>query len=187
MERYYYKRDQRIVVEELPDVRAVQLSVDQRGVTAAEADLGVSATEDVRSTLGADTPDDALSAFASANWRFVRPSDTMTRSLNAREAVSGTEEVGKVLRQIDGSVAIATNRLNVQLKPELSDMECEAILSEKGLDVQTKLRFAPNLYEVNANGREDALEASVELHDDARFTFAEPSLTEHIPPAVLAL
>ncbi len=93
----------------------------------------------------------------------------------------GAEEVGKVLRRSDGSVAIATNRLNVQLKPELSEEECEAILTEKNLDVQIKLAFAPNLYEVDAKGREDALEASVELHDDARFTFAEPSLTEHIP------
>ncbi len=182
MERYYYKRDKRIVVEELPDVRAVHLSVDERGLSAAvEADLGVSAMETVRSTLATETPDDPLGAFQNANWRFVRPSETMTRSLNAREAVPGAAEIGKVLRRTDGSVAIATNRLNVQLKPELSDGECEAILSEKDLAVQMKLAFAPNLYEVDALGREDALQASVELHDDPRFTFAEPSLTEHIP------
>ncbi len=182
MERYYYKRDQKIAVEELPDVRAVHLSVDERGVSAAaEADLGASAMDAVRSTVGADTPDDALTAFENANWRFVRPSETLMRSLTASEAVPGAEAVGKVLRRSDGSVAIATNRLNVQLKPELSEHECKTILSEKDLHVRMKLAFAPNLYEVDANGREDALQASVELHDDPRFTFAEPSLTEHIP------
>jgi subtilisin family serine protease len=105
----------------------------------------------------------------------------VARALVARESLSNAEEVGKVIRRADGSVAIATNRLNVQLRSEFSEDECQAILAEKGLDALTKLKFAPNLYEVVAQGREDALEVSVELHEDTRFTLAEPSLIEHFP------
>ena len=184
MERVYYKRDRRIVVEEIPDVRAVQLSADDRGVPRASAEsFGTSAVETVRSNVSMEFPEDedAVTAFEQANWRFVTPSAEITRALTAEESVSDAEEVGKVIVGSNGSVAVATNRLNVQLQSALSEEECEAILSEKNLDVLTKLNFAPNLYEVVAQGREDALAASVELHEDERFTLAEPTLIEHIP------
>jgi subtilisin family serine protease len=184
MERVYYKRDRRVVVEEIPDVRAVQLSADQRGVPRASAEsFGTSAAETVRSNVNVEFPEDedAVTAFEQANWRFVAPSAEMTRALTVEESVRDAEEVGKVIVRSNGSVAVATNRLNVQLQSALSEEECEAILSEKNLDVLTKLNFAPNLYEVVAQGREDALAASVELHEDERFTLAEPALIEHIP------
>ncbi len=184
MEREYYKRDRRIVVEEIPDVRAVQLSTNERGVPRASAEnFGTSAVETVRSNVGMEFPEDEdpVTAFEQANWRFVVPSAGMTRALTAEESPRGAEEVGKVIIGRGGSVAVATNRLSVQLQPALSEEECEAILSEKNLDVLTKLNFAPNLYEVVAQGREDALAASVELHEDERFTLAEPALIEHIP------
>ena len=184
MEREYYKRDRRVVVEELPDVKAVRVSADERGVAAANAEsFGTSAAETVRSSVTTDLPadEDPVSAFERANWTFVTPSEEMSRAFSAGESVPDAEEVGKVIVGRSRSVAIATNRLNVQLKPGLSEEECERILSEKNLDVLTKLNFAPNLYEVVARGREDALAASVELHEDERFTLAEPAFIEHIP------
>lgn len=184
MERVYYKRDRRIVVEEVPDVRAVQLSTNDRGVPRASAQtFGTSAAEPVRSNVRVEFPEDEdpVSAFEQANWRFVRPSDELARAFSAGESVPDAEEVGKVIIGRSGSVAIATNRLNVQLQSAFSEEECEAILEEKNLDVLTKLNFAPNLYEVIAQGREDALAASVELHGDERFTLAEPTFIEHIP------
>jgi subtilisin family serine protease len=184
MERVYYKRDRRIVVEEIPDVRAVQLSANDRGVPRASAEsFGTSAVETVRSNVSMEFPEDEdpVTTFEQANWRFVTPSAEMTRAFSAGESVRDAEEVGKVIIGRSGSVAVATNRLNVQLQSALSEEECEAILSEKNLDVLTKLNFAPNLYEIVAQGREDALAASVELHEDERFTLAEPALIEHIP------
>jgi hypothetical protein len=184
MEREYYKRDRRIVVDELPDVRAVQLSANELGVPRANAEsFGDPAVETVRSSVNSELPEDEdpVRAFEQANWTFVTPSDEMTRAFSAGEDVSDADEVGKVIIGRSGSVSIATNRLNVQLKPELSEEECETILSEENLDVLTKLNFAPNLYEVVARGREDALAASVELHEDERFTLAEPAFIEHIP------
>ncbi|MDR4484418.1 MAG: DUF6623 family protein [Nitrospirales bacterium] len=181
MERAYYKRDQRIVVEEIPNVRAMHLSVNERGAPRiSEERFGISAIETVRSNVGVEFPEEALAAFEQANWRFIQPSTEMTRSLAAGESLGGAEEIGKVIRRADGSVAVATNKMNVQLRSEFSEEECGTILAEKRLNVLAKLKFAPNLYEVIAQGREDALEASVELHEDSRFTLAEPSLTEYI-------
>jgi len=184
MERVYYKRDRRVVVEELPDVKAVRLSADDLGVPRASVDsFGDSAVDAVRSSLTGELPEDEdpVTAFEQANWRFVEPSDDLTRAFSAGESVPDAEEVGKVIVGRSGSVTIATNRLNVQLEASLSEEECESVLSEMNLDVVTKLNFAPNLYEVVARGREDALAASVELHEDERFTLAEPAFIEHIP------
>jgi hypothetical protein len=183
MEREYYKRDRRVVVEELPDVRAVQLSANERGVPRASADsFGASAAETVRSSVTRELPEDEdpIAAFEQANWRFVTPSAEMARTLARGADVPDAEQVGKVVNR-SGSVAIATNRLNVQLQSALSEEECSEILAEKDLEVLTKLNFASNLYDVVAHGREDALAASVELHEDERFTLAEPAFTEHIP------
>ncbi len=182
MERIYYKKDRRMVVEEIPNVRAVNLSVSERGVPrVSEERFGASAVQTLRSNIGVEFEEEAMSAFERANWRFIQPSDEMTRSLAAEERLEGAEDIGKVIRQADGSMAIATKRLNVQLLSRLSEKACEAVLAEKGLTVLTKLKFAPNLYEVNAQRSEDAMDASVELHEDSRFIFAEPSFTEYIP------
>jgi thermitase len=47
--------------------------------------------------------------------------------------------------------------------------------------VVNRLTFAPNLYEVRTTAAQDALAASVALHDNPDFVFAEPSFVEHIP------
>ena len=54
-------------------------------------------------------------------------------------------------------------------------------MTDAGLRVRGRLRFAPNLFEVDAGPGEDSLAASLRLHEDPRFEFAEPAFTEHIP------
>ncbi|MDQ1051842.1 S8 family serine peptidase [Streptomyces sp. V4I2] len=70
--------------------------------------------------------------------------------------------------------------LTVQVQPTFSEEEAERELESVGLTVVNKLRFAENLYEVRATAS-DALAASVDLHDNDHFVFAEPSLIEHVP------
>lgn len=184
MERVYYKRDRRIVVDEVPDVRAVRVGTDERGALRASAEtFGAPAVDAVRSRLETEfaEDEDPVLAFQRANWAFVTPSPEISRALAEGESVRDAEAVGKVVVGRSGSLSVVTNRLNVQLQPELSPTECEAVLAEKNLDLVGRLTFAPNLYEVDARGREDALAASVELHDDPQFTLAEPSFIEHIP------
>jgi thermitase len=112
---------------------------------------------------------------------FVEPAPDVSRSLDAGEPPAGTEDVGVVVRRDNGTVGIATQRLNVQVTDHFSEAEAEAIVTDAGLRVRGRLRFAPNLFEVDAGPEEDSLAASMRLHEDPRFEFAEPAFTEHIP------
>ncbi len=184
MEREYYKRGKRMVVEEITDVRAIQVKATDRGIPMAGAeDFGDPAADKLRSSVSVspEIPQDAVTAFERANWRFVSPTAQTDRALRTTEVLPNAEEVGKPVIRSNGSLALVTNRLSVQLQPTLSEAEAETVLTEKNLTLLNKLNFAPNLYEVLAPGREDALEASVELHEDDRFILAEPAFIEHIP------
>ena len=173
--REYFVRGERRTVEEIDDVVAVQVATDARGEpTAAAAEFGAEASVD------AGAEEDALAAFRAANWVFVEPSPTNARALEDPDEVDDAVTAGRLVRRTNGRLGIVTKRLNVQLRPELSASDAEAVLAERGLRVATRLRFAPNLYEVDTS-RGDAIDASVELSGDPRFTLAEPSLVEHVP------
>ncbi|MFI9206014.1 S8 family peptidase [Streptomyces sp. NPDC053048] len=179
MMRHYYRRDRLVEVEQLDDVVAVQVGADnQRQAVAEEAALE---TADRAALREADIDDETADAFERANWMFVRPSERALEALDGREEIAGAESVGKVIRRPDGRVGIATDLLNVQLVPSLSQAEAEGELEAADLTVVNKLNFADNLYEVRTRSAGDALEASTHLHENPKFVFAEPSFVEHVP------
>ena len=181
MEREYYKKDRRVVVEEIENVRAVQVRADDDGAAPSRvASLGSPATDVVRSKMRGYARDETLAAFERANWRFVEPSNEVRRALERGEAVEESEEIGKVVIRDNGEPAIVTNRMTVQLQPSFSEEQCTDILAERQLEVLSKLNFATNLYEVAAQGYEDALAASVALHEDERFKMADPVFQAYI-------
>jgi thermitase len=124
---------------------------------------------------------DTAEAFRNALWFFVEPSPTTERAMEAPEAVANADAAGKLVKRPNGRFGIATKRLNVQLREDISETDAEQALADRGLQLLTRLRFAPNLFEVDTTAHEDAFAASVELSDDPRFTLAEPSLIEHVP------
>src|SRR5690606_39946595 len=124
---------------------------------------------------------ETLEAFSRADWVFVRPNAVPRSALEDGRLPSGSTDVGKVVQRDEGQIAVVTRALVVQLEPGLSESEAEEVLAERDLEVVRKLNFAPNLYQVIAHGWEDAMAASVDLHDDPRFVFAEPEFIEHIP------
>lgn len=174
MEREYYSRGELRTVDVLEDVVAVRVAAGVRGVTP-------DAFGTPSATAERTIDDPTLAAFRDANWLFVTPSPDVSRSVEEGAAVHDTDQVGRVVRQPDGTVAVATQRLNVQLSEDLSAAEAQRALADAGLTVRNELRFAPNLFEVDAQAGEDSLAASVRLHDDPRFVFAEPAFIEHIP------
>ncbi|MBT2493878.1 S8 family serine peptidase [Streptomyces sp. ISL-96] len=180
MSRQYYQRGHLVEAEQLDEVVAVKIGRDTLGTEAAEveAQLGSSAREQVRE---AGVDDETSDAFARANWVFVRPNQQTREAFTTGEEIPGTEATGNVIRRPNGRIGIATDALTVQLRPTLSEEEAERELESAGLTVVNKLGFAENLYEVRATASHDALAASVELHDNDRFVFAEPSLIEHVP------
>jgi subtilisin family serine protease len=176
MDREYYSRGERKSVEVLDDVVAIKVAPDDRGLAPDTQSFGTEV-----GAADAGIPREALEAFQNANWLFVEPAPDVSRSLDAGEPPAGTEDVGLVVRRDNGTVGIATQRLNVQVADEFSEAEAEAIVTDAGLRVRGRLRFAPNLFEVDAGPEEDSLAASLRLHEDPRFEFAEPAFTEHIP------
>ncbi|CAL9339418.1 S8 family serine peptidase [Streptomyces sp. Tu 3180] len=179
MSRQYYQRGRLVEAEELDDVIAVKMgAAPQERVAEVEADLGSSARGEIRE---AGVDDETTDAFARANWIFVRPNRRTREALTTGDGIPRAEAAGKVIRRPNGRIGIATDALTVRLEPTLSEEEAEHELETAGLTVVNRLGFAKNLYEVRAPAARDALAASVELHDNDRFVFAEPSFIEHVP------
>ncbi|MFE6175554.1 S8 family serine peptidase [Streptomyces sp. NPDC056464] len=180
MSRQYYQRGHLVEAEELDDVVAVKMGTEIRASAAAEraAELGSSARGEIRE---AGVDDETTDAFARASWVFVRPNQRTREVFTAGGAIPGAETSGKVIRRPNGRIGIATDALTVRLEPELSEEEAERELEAAGLTVVGRLGFARNLYEVRAPASQDALAASVELHGNDRFVFAEPAFIEHVP------
>lgn len=177
MQREYFVRGQRKTVEVVDQVRAVKLATSAAGVeTRAAASLGA-----VARAADVALPDDELQAFERAHWFFVQPAAELANGVQSRTRVANLDNQGQLVKRENGRAAIVTQRLNVQLKPEIEADEAERILSQHGLQLLTRLRFAPNLFEVDATAHDDSLAASVDLQNDARFILAEPSFIEHIP------
>ncbi|SEB77815.1 S8 family serine peptidase [Streptomyces sp. PAN_FS17] len=179
MSRQYYQRGHLVEAEELDDVVAVKMDTEIHERAAERAtELGSSARGEIRE---AGVDDETTDAFARASWVFVRPNQRTREMFTAGERISGAETTGKVIRRPNGRIGIATDALTVRLQPELSEEEAERELQAAGLTVVGKLGFAENLYEVRAPSSQDALAASVELHENDRFVFAEPAFIEHVP------
>jgi thermitase len=177
MDREYFARDKAKTVEEIDSVVAIRMTRDEHGEAVADP----SAFGSEAPVTEAGMPDDSLAAFRRAGWVFVEPTPETALALESTEAVESAEDAGRLVRRADGRFGIVTRRLNVQLAPDISDDEAEKVLEERGLQVLTRLTFAPNLYEVDTQAHPDALAASVELSSDPRFTLAEPSFIEHVP------
>ena len=177
MNREYFVRGQRKTLEEIENVVAIRVTPNERG----EASVGVRSFGDAARLAGVGMPEDSLNAFEKARWLFVTPSPETSRALESREGIMNAEDVGKLVRRPNGRLAIVTRRLNVQLGADIPTEEAEQILTERGLRLLTRLRFAPNLFEVDTLVHADALATSVDLSTDPRFTLAEPSFIEHVP------
>ncbi|MBL3670944.1 S8 family serine peptidase [Streptomyces sp. M2CJ-2] len=179
MSRQYYQRGHLVEAEELDDVIAVKMGAAPRdGVAERATDLGSSARGEIRE---AGIDDETTEAFARASWIFVRPNQRTREAFTAGDEIPSAEAAGKVIRRPNGRIGIATDALTVRLEPTLSEDEAERELETAGLTIVNRLGFAKNLYEVRAPASRDALAASVELHGNDRFVFAEPSFIEHVP------
>lgn len=178
MERHFYVRDRRVEVEEIDGVVALRSRADASEMEAAAvAGLG----EPAAARVGEVVDSEVLSAFHRAGWTFVRPDETTRASIARSETPEHVEATGTVVVLPGGeAIGILTRFLNVQLDSGLTETEADAVLTDCNLEVVRRLNFGKNLYETVAVGWQDAIAASVELHDDSRFVFAEPALIEHM-------
>ena len=168
MQRRYFVRHKEVNIEEIEGVVAVR--ADPHAPIDAQRQLEV-----MRTSLPMESVDTAaLKPFERANWRFVPRNEAMRSALATHRALAGSDAVGRLFRRANGSLAIGTNRLTVQLDPQLSEAQSQAALSEHSLEVVRALGFGNNLYEVLARSHRDSIEASETLQGDPRFLLAEP-------------
>lgn len=199
MKRQYYLRGRLVEVDQVDEVVVRRLSAAERstdagapgeenaraavldtvrGVAQQRADGGgLDASEADEQTAGAESEAAAaLDAFAAADWTVHTGSADSTEV----STVDPDAPDGVVVVTPGGRVAIATDRLTVQLSDDPAPDQVDSILAEAGLDQLHTLGFAPHLYQVRTV-RGDALQASAQLNDLPGFVFAEPELVEHVP------
>ncbi len=180
MERYFYRRGQKVPVSEIEGVLAVQLDAASRANVRAEAfGQPIEVARGVAFT--AEAPTEELEALTSAGWVFVQPSREFAASaLSARDRPAEVQEVGQVYQQPDGHILIGGRNLVVQLSPALSDAAARRELKKHKLTIVRPLAFAPNQFQVEVPPGEDLLDVANTLQESGIAVAAEPEFIEHI-------
>jgi thermitase len=170
--RVFYRRGQRIELEQLDAVVALPVPAEQSdAMDAAALSAGVIA-DDAEGIVASD-----VNAFRRAGWLIVAAAQA-----DAIGDVPAGEDSAPVFRDhTQGRLLIGTHRLTVKFKGEISAEEAERRLGEQGLRILRPLAFAKNLYQVQVGVGQDALDIAATLQNDAAVEYAEPEMIEHLP------
>ena len=180
MERYFYRRGQRVPVSEVEGVLAVQVEASSRADVQAEA-FGQPIEVARGVVFTTDAPAEELEALASAGWVFVQPSRAFAKSArSALDRPAEAQEVGQVYQQGDGHILIGSRNLVVQLSPKLSDAAARRELKKRKLTIVRQLAFAPNQFQVEVAPGDDALTVANALQESEIAVAAEPEFIEYI-------
>jgi hypothetical protein len=156
VDRTYRVRGRDVHLQELADLAAVH------GTPATVRTIPMAA-------LISMAPESVLPqvrAFEDAGWQFVP----------RHQSIEGA----RVYVKSGGRVALGTDRLTVHIVRNRSLEEAESLLSHKGFRIVDRLKFAPNLFVVQAPKGDDAIDAAKTLSADNAVEFAEPELIEII-------
>ena len=179
MERYFYRRGERIPVTEIDGVVAVRVADDRRGVVNPAA-LGEVAAGAAASRPALQLDVQEARALEADGWLFVRPESTIAAARVSRNLPDQLDDISAVYQQADGHVLLGTPTLTVQFDPELTEADARARLDGLGLTVVRELRFAPNQFEVVIPAGADQLEVANTLQEQAGTVHAEPTFVEYI-------
>ena len=179
MERYFYRRGERVPVTEIDGVVAVQIDEAAR-TSLDDSMLGEPAAGERAAEPAFEIAEEEAKALADSGWIFVRPRRAIETAMATREMPAEVTDINPVYQLPDGHVLIGTDTLTVQLAPTLSDEEARAKLEAAGLMVVRELRFAPNQFEVAIPAGEDLLDVANSLQETKDAIYAEPTFIEHI-------
>ena len=154
-DRSFRMRGRDVVLHEVPDLAALPPS--QAGDAPP---MSARALEGIALHVAAPQ----VRAFESAGWAFVPRAD----------AAGGA----KVYVRPGGQVALGTNRLTVRVKGDRTEEQAREFLAEHGMTVVDHLKFASNLFVVEAGAGQDAIDAARALDATGNVEFAEPELIE---------
>lgn len=179
MEKYFYRRGQKIPVTEVEGVMAVQVESNSRGLLGADA-FGQTLEVNRSAGFSSEASSEELAALASAGWVFVQPSPAFTESVRSLQPPTEVQEAGQVYQQEDGHILIGSRNLIVQLSPELSDTAARRELKKRKLSIVRPLAFAKNQFQVAVPTSEDLLAVANALQESEIAVSAEPEFIEYI-------
>jgi hypothetical protein len=171
--RQMVQRGKQVPLEEIENLYAV------RSPTVAAQDSDDGKTSEDNSALNPDEvaaiwpelPPNELRAFQDAGWRFIQ---------SDQPPQAGDGKVARVVVKPGGRVALATNRLTLQVADPLSEPQTKALLAEHSSRLVGELKFAKGLYEVavDQNQGKNVLDVAAELNALPDVKFAEPQFVE---------
>jgi subtilisin family serine protease len=180
MERYFYRRGERVTVTEIEGVLAVQVDEASRGDVSAEA-FGLPIESVSGMTFSGDAPREEIEALTAAGWLFIQPPNELAApALSAQDFPEEVQGVGQVYQQPDGHILIGGRTLIVQLSPELSAAAVRRELKKRRLTVIRPLAFVPNQFQVEVASGEDLLTVANDLQESGIAVAAEPEFIEYI-------
>ncbi len=164
MQRQYH-RGRLSEVEEMDALLAVQ--VDPGSPSGEGADLSEFGESAVGSLIEDDVEFDQESAgaYERGGWLIVMSRPGTDASPGGARGLTAADQAGRVIRRSGNRIGIGTDRLNIQLRPDVSEARVQRELADNGLEVVDRLTLGPNLYAVSTTAAEDALTASVAVHD----------------------
>jgi hypothetical protein len=179
MERYFYRRGDRVPVTEVEGVVAVQ--VDESLRAAADfGDIGELATEERAEQPTIEINEEEATGLSASGWIFVRPLAAIESARGTRDMPDRVREINPVYQQEDGHVLIGTQTLTVQFSEQLSPEETRTRIEEEGLTIVRELRFSPNQFEVEIPTGADVLDVANSLQESEDTVYAEPTFVEYI-------
>ncbi|MGE3467256.1 MAG: S8 family serine peptidase [Pyrinomonadaceae bacterium] len=180
MDRYFYRRGERVPVSEVEGVLAVQVEEPPTSKAITES-LGRSIEVNRMAQPSVNTSAEELEGLASAGWVFVEPSQSFAEAVrSSQDLPAEVQEVGQVFQQEDGHLLISSRSLIVQLSPELSKEEAQRELQGRELTIVRDLAFAPNQFQVEIALGEDPLNVANALQESDIAVAAEPEFIEYI-------
>lgn len=180
MEKYFYRRGQKILVTEVEGVLAVQMEGGSRGLFSLDA-FGEPLEVARGAQFAKDVTSEELTALNSAGWFFVQPSPAFTESVRSLQSQPAeVQGSGQVYQQENGHILIGSRNLIVQLSPELSDFAARRELKKHKLTIVRHLAFGRNQFQVEVPAGADALSVANELQESGIAVAAEPEFIEFI-------
>ncbi|PKQ44204.1 S8 family peptidase [Confluentibacter flavum] len=182
MKKKYYVRGKEVSVESIEGVRAIKPILNTRKMFD---EITYRFDPDARNTfeqlkIEFEDEADSLEAYANAGWIFVAPKTPVREMRDFMVSDRSMEAFSNIYKDETGNLIIDTNKLTVKFRPNLDESEIMSILEMNALKIIRKLRFAPNLFEVELNIGGDIIDKANEMSKMDEVIYIEPQMLSRI-------
>jgi hypothetical protein len=176
--KFYYAGDEKIMLMEAPDIKAVRL----KGAPEQPARVSAVAARSMREDGGEEIGFFGITVYRTPS--ATTPTGAATAA--ARAPLGEVEETFPVFRTADmgpESALILTPQIIVQFKPGVSEAECKKLLNDFKLEIVSQHELAQNnfLCQLRSDSPDEALNVANELHQKEQVEYAQPDFVRLMP------